>query len=131
MIVYTEILNIANEVALPFCACDDGSLGNGANGTNVDEVNVWFSGGLDCFVGATELPTIVVLSGDNGANGTFVCCSGKGANGTIGANGTLSLLTALRTSVWIGWTAGWPPIGNGAAGAVVVSTGTAMNKKLC
>lgn len=38
IIVYTDRLNVTNELALPFWACADVSLGNGANGTVLDVI---------------------------------------------------------------------------------------------
>lgn len=55
IIVYTETLNITNEVALPFWACADVSLGNGANGTVLDVVTVG--------VGFSTLAALVLMIG--------------------------------------------------------------------
>lgn len=117
IIVYTEMLNIANVVALdcwPVCFAESG---NGASGTDdvVDEAIVWLSVVVSCIgAAAFELATFVVISGigANGANGTGFCWyipwSAIGASGTFGANGTVS----LRTSVCGG--IGWPAAGIGA-----------------
>lgn len=105
MIVYTVILNMANVVAeLPFCACDDGSLGNGARGTDVDADVVGVVSFCAAFIPleVAAVCTVVETSGIS-ANGTatdgFGDGSGKGASGTVGANGTPSLLTELRAPI--------------------------------
>lgn len=108
IIVYTEILNITNEVALPFWACADVSLGNGANGTVLDvvAVDVEFSiltelvSTIGTFVLGIGFANGVELSGitdggiidGNGGDGAIDDCSGNGDNGTLGENGGFTLL---------------------------------------
>lgn len=121
IVVYTEILNITNEVALPFWACAEVSLGNGANGTVLDVVTVdvefstlaEFVLGIGFVIGI-GLATGVELSGiaddgitdgegygdgygDGESEGYIVGgiddCSGNGANGTpLGEYGGFTLL---------------------------------------
>lgn len=99
-------MNITNELASPFCACADVSLGNGANGTVLDVtagdvafsiIRIWVVWTTGTFVLVLVLGTIVVGSatgadwisgivGDGGGGGGAIdddAWSGNGANGTV------------------------------------------------
>lgn len=103
--VYTETLNITNELALPFCAWAEESLGNGANGTDPGGtiVVVVVVDGIALVSGCTGLGFawfIELLSGIGaiGAVEAFVGGidgSGSGANGTVEAICEISLRTPV------------------------------------
>lgn len=102
MTVYTEMLNITNELALPFCAWAVESFGNGANGTDDEPVAIGAvaaivvvvvalvsgNAGVGGFVTTAVLLVIVASIGIfDGGTGTGADGSGNGANGICGASG--------------------------------------------
>lgn len=110
--VYTETLNITNELALPFCAWAEESLGNGANGTDpggaivvvvvVDGIALvsgctglgfaWF---IELLSGIGAIGAVEAFVGGIDGSGSGADWSGRGANGTVGAICEISLRTPV------------------------------------
>lgn len=119
-------------LAAPFkWACVDVSTGSGANGTDVDDITVWTDEAAFASCVAFGFVRMVVVSNGDAANGTLDVWSGNGANGTYGANGTLSTPKRGWLSVIGCWTVEYPSEDDGEtfAAAVVVSPDAAILRK--